>query len=194
MSDIDTVRLKVSDRAKLHRDLWSADGDTSDIQLEFSPLLALPKVWKNNTLLTVIIDYTVDLDNGIVALLVLPTLNDTLVVEYTSVIYTDAEIQSFLDQASGNVTLASAYLLYAWSVDASKTAQRRSESGGNGLGSISLTTDLAAQQLRASAKAYLDMYNAYGGTGVPAESITEVAWTEFGEQNMLYNWLTDQLN
>lgn len=195
MSDIDSVRLKVADRPTLRRDEWEADGVMADLRLGYAPLLETPapRVWKDNSLQTETTHYTIDYSNGVVSIVSLPAAGAKFVFEYTSVFYSDDEVQDFLDQASGNVTLASAYLLFSWAADAARLARKESLAGGSGYGSVSITTDMRSRELRESAKAYLDTYNKLEGAGAPVEMLTEVAWTEEGAKQMIRNNLLDQL-
>jgi hypothetical protein len=72
----------------------------------------------------------------------------------------------------------------ALAADASKIAQRQSMAGGGGLGSVTLDTSVTARELRASASALLQMEKD-AGESIPAEGLTEVAWGEFGYNDIV---------
>lgn len=178
LTDIEAIRLKTSDRAKLRRNVWEADGEASDIKLEFDPDLSTMRVWKNGGLLTVTTDYVVDTDNGVVHINALPAIGDDFTVEYTSVVFTDEELQFFLDEAAGNTTLASAFVLFAWASNAAKNAKKESAAGGGGFGSVTLDLAVRARELREAAKGFLDQYQTFEGKGAAVELITQVGWTD----------------
>lgn len=194
LPDIEAVRLKVADRPTLRREEWEADGVLSEVQLKYHPIVALPvlRVWKNNTLQVVDVDYTVDLPSGVVVILPsVPAIESLFVFEFTSVAFSDAEVQHFLDETS-STTLAAANLLLAWSADAARIAQKESLAGGGGYGSMSITTDMRARELRETAKAYFAQYQQYEAQGVAAEYITEVAWTDHMAERMILNDILDR--
>lgn len=195
MTDIDRVRLKIADKAALRRETWDADGTTQDVRLEYAPVLASPplQAWKNNVLINSPADYSVDLASGIVTLTALPTVDDTFVFQYSSVVFSDEEIQDTLDHASSSVRLAAHHLLYAWAADAAKLAVKESRSGGGGLGSITIDTSVRAREMRATADAYMKEYQEFEGTGLEAEYLTEVAWTESSARRMVINDALDNL-
>lgn len=178
LTDIQAVRLKTSDRAVLRRNVWQADGEASDIKLEAAPDLSSVLVWKDGDLLTVTTDYTVDTDNGVVHINAVPDVGANFTIEYTSVVFTDDEMQFFLDEAAGNTTLASAFVLFAWAANASKLAKKESAGGGGGFGNVTLDTAVRSRELRESAKGFLTQYQTFEGTGAAVELITQVGWTD----------------
>jgi hypothetical protein len=194
LSEIAAVRLKTSDQPKLQREEWESDGVLNEIGLEYRPVLAspAPRVWKNNVLQTDVTDYSVNYDYGIIVLVALPAAGAIYVFEYSSVVFTDAEVQQFIDEAS-NTTLAAANLLLAWSADSARIARKESLSGGGGFGSMSITTDMRSRELRETAKAYFEMYQKYENTGVAAEGITEIAWTDHMAERMIFNDLLERI-
>lgn len=195
LTSIEAVRLKAADQPKIHREAWTADGTSSSIQLEFHPILLLPvpRVWAESVLQTETTHYTIDYDNGILTLTSTPVADTEYVIEYTATVFSDEEIEYFLTEASNSVTKAAALTLYAWAADAAKLAKKESLSGGGGMGSVSLTTDQRARELRASADAYMRQYEMYENAGVPFETITEVPWTEQVEDRVVLNHYLDNL-
>ena len=192
LSNIDAVRLNVSDKPHIKREAWTADGVSSDVQLALAPVQASPvtKVWKNDVLQAVGVDYTLDLTNGIVSFVLTPAVNDDILVEYYATAFADAEIQHFLDTAAGDLWLASAYVLLAMAVDAARIARRETLAGGGVFGQATIDTSVRARELREQAKGYIDLYNKLGaGTDVAADGITQVIWTDA----MGIRWTIDQL-
>ena len=196
LTAIQTVRLYTSDRPALQKEEWTTtDGVVAQVALEHLPVLAspVPRVWKNNVLQTETTNYTIDYTNGIVTFLVAPSVNDIVVIEYSSVVFSDDEVQHFIDAAGGNATLAASNMLFAWAADAARVSRKEALSGGGGIGSMSISTDMRARELRASAQAYRDQYDKYEGTGVPAEGITEIPWTTEMEARIYVNHYLDDL-
>ena len=195
LTDLDALRLRIADRPAFHREeIEQLAADNLYFRLGYGNILSSPAamVYKNGTLLTETTDYSIDASAGVLTLVAAPALGDQLVVEYTGTVFTDDELNYFLAQAAGgSVTLAAVNALLAWAADASKLARKETLSGGGGLGSISVTTDLKAQQLRLTAQALLAQYNAFEGAGVPVEMITETPWTEAMEDRMVVNRLID---
>jgi hypothetical protein len=179
LTSIEAVRLKSSDKSTITRDVTTADGVSAIFKMQQSPLLVTPAplVRKNTTLLTVTTDYTVDHTNGLITFGSLPTVNDELDFTYYWSIFTDDEIQYFIDEASGDVSLATARLLLAWAADAAKVAKRQTLSGGGGLGQVVIDTSVVAKELRATAKALIDT-NLQIAENTPAEGFTTIPWTE----------------
>lgn len=179
LTDIQRVRLKTSDRPVQQNETQTSNG-AAVLQLD-SPRIdsASPvKVWVGGTLKTQTVDYSIDYDAATITFVSAPADGATVLVQYWSVMYTDEEVQSFLDEANGNVTLASAINLFAWAADASKVAKIETSGGSASFGVTTLNLSVRAEQLRKSAQAYLDQYNTLeGGTGGVAEGITEIAWT-----------------
>lgn len=191
LTSIQRVRLKIGDRVRLNRESNKGDGAAANFKLKFEPVQTspTPEVWKNAALQTEGTDYDIDYDQGIVQFAVEPAANDDLVYQYYSVIYTDAEIQDFLDQYGDNVLLASGHILYAWAADFAKLAVRETLQGGGGLGAVTRDTSVSAKELRALAQAYLDYeieHGAESGVDVPAEGLTEVPWTEPQHHEVTY--------
>src|SRR5262245_11165337 len=125
LTDIEAVRLKASDQPKLYRESWAGDGVTSIIHVEVGSIATspAPKVWKNNVLQTETTHYIVDYENGLITIVgPAPSLGDDFIIEYSATVYTDEEVDHFLTEASGNTTLAAAFMLYAWSANAAKLA------------------------------------------------------------------------
>lgn len=191
LTDIAAVRLNTADKARIKREAWTGDGDTTALQLDLSPVMAspAPRVWSNNVQLALTTDYTLDLDNGIVTFVLTPTVNDEIVVEYYASVFSDIEIDHFLSVGGGNVWLASAYLLLAMAVDAARIARRETLSGGGGFGTTTIDTSVRARELREQAKGYVNLYEKTAGDLTSAEGITQIAWTDA----MGARWTADQL-
>lgn len=179
LSNIDAVRLRTSDRPTLQREVAEGDGVTSAFRMQLYPLLSLPvaRAWNNDVLLAISTDYTLDLVDGIFNLVAPPAVNDRLLFEYPASVFSDDEIQYFLDGASSNVTLAAAGVLFAWAANAAKLAKKESAAGGGGFGSVTLDLAVRAKELRDSARAYVDHYQTFENSGIPVEGLTEVGWT-----------------
>lgn len=184
-TDTDTVRRRTGIRARLEREITTADGDAIHFKLQNDPIDASPaiEVRVNGTLKTVTTDYTVDTTNGVVTFVTAPTINYPVEFTYYWSLYTDAEIDAFISDAGGNTTVAAAYLLLALAADAARLAKRETLIGGGGIGQATVDTSVAAKELRATAKALLDTEAEVGNT-VPAEGVTAPPWTEanFREQ------------
>src|SRR4051812_1722304 len=117
LTDIQAVRVKTSDRPAIIREEWLADGETIDIKLQNNTVLAnpAPRVWREGSLIFSPGDYTIDLTYGILHLATLPIAGTNFDYEYYAVVFSDEEIQHFLSEATGNTTLAAAFVLLAWS-------------------------------------------------------------------------------
>lgn len=191
LSDIAAVRLNTSDKAKLKRDEWDADGVAADIELALQPVALSPvaKVYRENILLTPNVDYTLDADNGIVILSVTPAVNTKFVVDYYATVFSDTEIQHFLDTASANVFLASAYTLLAMAVEVARIARRETLAGGGVFGQATIDTSVRSKELREQAKSFIDLYNKTAGTDIPAEGLTQIIWSD----DMGIRWTLNQL-
>lgn len=190
LSTIERVRRKTGDRPSLRRESNKADGIAQHYKLKMEPVQTSPPpdVWKNDILQTEGADYTVNYEQGIIDFTAVPATNASLVFQYYSVVYTDVDIQDFLDQYSDNPNITAAHILLAWAADIAKLAKRETLQGGGGLGAVTRDTSVAAKELRATAKALLDYEIEYGttlGTQVPAEGLTEVAWTEQVHQDII---------
>jgi len=186
VTNIEAVRLKTSDKSTIERDVAVGTGSDKYYKLKHSPLTASPsiEVRKNGSLLTEGIDFTVNLDQGIVTMTNVPVVNDTLEFQYYWVTFSDDEVQYFLTESGDNVTIASARLLLAWSADAAKLAKRQTTSGGGGLGQVVIDTAVAAKALREAAQALIKTEEDLGES-IPAEGLTEIPWTEGNYHDML---------
>jgi hypothetical protein len=176
ISDIDGVRLKSSDRSTLTREEGIGDDESYIFKMGHNSLLSspAPEVRIENV---VQVGYTVDYTNGVITFLAPPAMNDLIEFTYYWSIFTDEQIQYFLDDSGGNVTVASAKVLLAIAADAAKIAQRQSLAGGGGLGAVTIDTSVASRELRAAAKGLLEMEAEISGN-IPAEGLTEIYWTE----------------
>jgi len=195
LSNIDVVRLKSSDKSTITREVTRGDGVASFFKLNHAPIISSvpPEVRVDSNLKTVGADYTVDYSNGIITFIVSPAMNTTIDFVYYWSIFGDEEVQYFIDEAGGNLTVAAARLLLANAADAAKLAKRQTLSGGGGSGSATTDTSVVARELRATADALIKMEKELGES-IPAEGITEVPWTEanYGkqvEQHMIRNEL-----
>jgi hypothetical protein len=179
MTNIEAVRLKTSDKSVITREKGVGNGVDKYFKMKSSNLLASPpiEVRSNSVLLTVGADYTVDIINGIVTFLVTPVDGAQLEFTYYWSVFSDDEIQFFLDEDGGNTTVAAAHVLLAWAADAAKLAKRQTLSGGGGLGQTVIDTSVIAKELRATAKALIDTEQSLGES-IPAEGLTEIPWTE----------------
>lgn len=177
ISDIEAVRLKSSDRSSITREEGIGDGVAATYKLGHEPLLSSPAPQIRINGVIQVAGYTIDYDNGVVSFDIAPTVNNKVEFTYYWSIFTDAQIQYFLDDSGSNVTVAAAKVLLAIAADAAKVAQRQSLAGGGGLGAVTIDTSVAARELRAAAKALVEM-EAEIGTTIPAEGLTEINWTE----------------
>lgn len=178
LSDLELVRIKIADKSTITRELSEGDAVADHFQLEKAPVLTspAPRVWVNNVLKTEVTDYTLDYTNGIIVFVVAPGVNIDVTFEYYWSVFTDEEIQAFID-ADGNTTIASAKLLLAIAADKAKLAKRSTLSGGGGLGSVTEDTSVTARELRATAQALLQTESDIAQS-IPAEGFTEIPWTE----------------
>lgn len=183
LTQIQRVRNAISDRAQLRRERFDANGESDRFKLKYEPVNTspLPQIWADDLLQTEGLHYTVDYEHGIISFVSAPALNVKLIFQYYAVVWTDEEIQDYLDRYGDVVNVAAGHLLFAWAVDVAKVAKRETLSGGGGLGAVTRDTSVAARELRNSAQALLDWekeYGVEGGTAVPAEGFTEIPWTE----------------
>jgi hypothetical protein len=177
LTDIDAVRLKAADRSTLTREEGIGDAEAFVFKLGHNSILASPAIEvRVDGVIT--FGYTVDLINGVVTFAGPPALNLDIEFTYYWSIFNDEQIQYFLDDSGGNVTVAAAKVLLAIAADAAKIAQRQSLAGGGGLGAVTIDTSVASRELRAAAKALIDMEADISGN-IPAEGLTEIYWTEF---------------
>lgn len=186
LTDIEAVRLKSSDKSLITREQGKGTGSDLYYKLSHAPIITLPLPEVRVDGVVQAAGYTVDYTNGIITFDVAPTVNSELEFTYYWSIFSDAEIQYFVDEAGGNITTATANVLLAIAADASKVAKRQSMAGGGGLGAVTIDTSVASRELRNTAQALLDMTRQVD-TQTPAEGITELAWTEFG-----YHEIVDQ--
>jgi hypothetical protein len=179
MTPIEAVRLKSSDKSIITREKTVGTGEDQYIKLKHTNVLAspAPEISRNGVPLTEGADYTINYEQGVVSFSVPMTQNVTYEFTYYWSIFSDVEVQYFLDDAGANVTIATAMLLLAWASDAARLAKRQTLSGGGGLGQTVIDTSVAAKELRATAKALIDT-QADLGESIPAEGFTEVPWTE----------------
>lgn len=179
LTSIEAVRLKSSDRSAIEHEAAVATGDSITIKLKNTNILLSPAplVRKNSVLLTEGADYDIDYVNGLVTFDTIPAVNDELDFVYYWSLFTDDEIQYFLDAHSGSIDLATAGLLLAWAADAAKLAKRQTLSGGGGLGQVVIDTSVVAKELRATAKALIDS-SVTLANDTPAEGFTTIPWTE----------------
>ena len=176
LSNIEAVRLKSSDKSIITRETGLGDGHSKYFKLAHAPILLSPiiEVRADGVIVS---NYTVDTANGVVTFTTAPLVNVELEFMYYWSIYSDAEIQYFIDEADSNTTIAAAKVLLAIAADASKVAQRQSMAGGGGLGAVTIDTSVTARELRNTAKAMIEM-EAEIGQVLPVESLTEPLWTE----------------
>lgn len=177
LTDIEAVRLKSADRSTLTREVGVGDGESYIFKLGHNSILTspAPEVRIDNVLQGG--NYTVDYTNGVIEFTAPPLVNTQIEFTYYWSVFTDAQIQYFLDDSGANVTVAAAKVLLAFASDAAKIAQRQSLAGGGGLGAVTIDTSVAARELRAAAKALVEMETQIG-TSIPAEGLTEINWTE----------------
>lgn len=182
MTPVEAVRLKAADRSTITRETDKSNGSTAIWKLGHENISGLA-VRKNTTLLTNGVDYTLDAVNGLVSIPGV-VVNDELDFTFYWSVFSDDEIQYFIDEAGGNVTIATASLLLAWAADAARLAKRQTLSGGGGLGQVVVDTSVAAKELRATAKALIENEQEIA-EAIPAEGLTEVPWTEANYRRMV---------
>lgn len=176
---VQTVRLKTGLKVVIARETVQARGSDKYFKLKNEPIEATPaiEVRQNNTLLAVGSEYTVDVINGIVSLVTAPPVGIGMDFTYYWSVYTDDELQAFIDDSSSNLNVAAANVLLALAADAARIAKRQTLIGGGGIGQSTIDTSVAAKELRATAQAYMDA-EAKLGDVIPAEGFTSVPWTE----------------
>lgn len=179
-TSIEQVRLKISDKPTITRELTDGDGTGKYFKLGNAPILLapIPQVRVGGILKTENADYTIDYDQGIVTFSAAPTSGAEIDFIYYYTVFSDSEIEQFLTDGAGNTVVAAAYALYAWAADAAKLAKRYTLSGGGGLGQVVGDTSVTAKELRETAKALIATEKELGES-IPAEGLTEVSWTEF---------------
>lgn len=181
MDDISTVRLKTSDKSTITREVSKGDGTSAYWKMGHAPIISSPDIEVRIDGILQVGGYTVDHDNGVVVFSSPPTVNSEMDFQYYWAVFSDEEIQAFIDEAGGNLTVASARALLAMAADAAKIAKRYTLSGGGGLGQVVNDTSVAAKELRATARELITM-EAELGESIPAEGLTEIPWTEFDYQ------------
>jgi hypothetical protein len=189
----ESIRVKVGDRPRFNREEAEGDGLRQEFELQYRPVVETPapSVWKNDVLLVENTGYTVDYDNGIVSFTSVPVTDDKLVFQYTSVVWSDLEIEDFYAGADNSTTLASARILYAWAARLAVDATKESRSGGGGLGAITVDTSVRSREMRATADSLMKQYDQFEGVGEPVEGITEVAWNTATAERMIRNHLIE---
>ena len=187
LTAIEAVRLKSSDKSSITQEEAIGDGASKFFKLGHAPVLTTPAVEVRKNDVIQVSGYTVDYINGIITFTTAPLIGDTLNFIYYWSIFTDDEVQYFLDESSADVTVATARLLLAIAADAAKIAQRQSLAGGGGLGAVTIDTSVTARELRNTAAALLEQkkLETQVDSLEPAEGITEPIWTEFGYQESL---------
>lgn len=195
LSDVEAVRLKISDRPVFSREekAQEATGNTY-FKLDYENIQTTPAivVRQNGSVKTAVTDYTVDTNNGSVTFVTAPALGDDLVFEYYHTAWTDDELQHAID-TEGHNTLAAASILLAWSVDLARRSQKETRSGGGGIGMVTISTEARAREMRLAAEAYFKQYQDYIVESGPVEYVTEIAWNSFMAERMAENYLLDNL-
>jgi hypothetical protein len=186
LTDIERVRLRIADKSSIVREIDEGDGVAKFYKLNHENVATSPaiQVWIDDILQSTPADYSVDTLNGIVTFALVPTINANLVFQYYWTLFTDDEIQDYLDQNGGSVNIASAKLLYSLAANAALLAKRSTLTGGSGLGSITEDTSVAARELRNTAEGLIQLEGQIG-SDIPAEGLTEVPWTEHMYQRQL---------
>jgi hypothetical protein len=176
----------------MYQESREGDGVTKQFKLQHPTVLETPtpQVWVDDVPKTIVTDFTVDYVNGIIIFATAPLISARLDFQTSAVVYTDAEIESFLTDAKGNSTYAAALNLMAWAASAAKIARKESLAGGGGPGAITLDTSVTARELREMAKLYMDTFKTSSSAEAldefgPADGITEVPWTEFSYHDLL---------
>lgn len=180
LSDIDAVRLKAADRSTITREQGVGDGEASSFKLGHDVILSVPDIQVRVNNVLIVSGYTVDYNNGIVLFDTAPNEGDQIEFVYYWSIFSDEQIQYFIDD-SASISIAAAQVLLAIAADAAKVAQRQSLAGGGGLGAVTIDTSVAARELRAAAKAIIDTEVEVTGNE-PAEGLTEINWTAMNYQ------------
>lgn len=180
LTAIQQVRLKISDKPRLTRELVDGDGTGKYFRLGNSPILLqpAPQVRVGGILKTETSDYTVDYEQGVITMVSAPGAGVEVDFIYYYTVFSDAEIEQFLLDGSDNTVVAAAYALYAWAADAAKLAKRYTMSGGGGLGQVVGDTSVTAKELRETARSLIATEKELGES-IPAEGLTETPWTEF---------------
>jgi len=180
LTTIEQVRLKISDKPHITRELTDGDGTGKYFKLGNAQvsLIPIPQIRVDGILKTEGADYTIDYVQGIVTFVAAPAIGLEIDFLYYYTVFSDDEITQFLTDGADNTVVAAAYALYAWAADAAKLAKRYTLSGGGGLGQVVGDTSVTAKELRETAKALIATEKELGES-IPAEGLTEVSWTEF---------------
>ena len=181
----DVVRLKTGDKSKIEREEIIADGSSTVFKLNHDIITGNPSVWLDSSLQTVDSDYSVDSEYGKITFSTAPTDGQVVLVEYNWAVFSDIEVDYFLEEAGDNSTLASVKLLLALAADAAKLAMRETMAGGGGMGSVTRDTSLTAQELRETANVLYKQYSEESGASFPADGITEIIWTTHMDTRMV---------
>lgn len=190
MNDVDKVRLKTSDKSNLVRQRFMGDGVRTNFALDNQSVLTTPalRVFVNNTLQTYNTHYTADLINGVVIFVNPPNSGSNIEVDYFFSVYSDEEVQVFLDEAGNDTNLAAARNLLAWAASQARLAMRETLSGGGGAGTVTRDTSVVAREMRETAKALVEIYNTgINSTEYMSEGLTEVIWNDF-----MLRWAVEQ--
>lgn len=195
MTDIATVRLNVQDKSTLKREKFVGDGTRTTFTLEKQNILASPAVRVSLANVFQTSGYTVDLVNGILTFSVAPVAGVSIDVDYFFGVFSDAEIQTFLDASFGNTDMASGRLLLSWSASQARLAMRETLSGGAGMGQTTRDTSVVAKELREAAKVFMDLASSPNAAGddYQIDGVTEPIWNDFSmreaiEQDIVRNW------
>ena len=178
MNDIDAVRLKTGDKSQIERETATGDGATTIYKLGHAPIISGLIVWVNGVSLSENTNYSVLRPDGVVTLFVAPAQGIDIIFQYYWAVFSDEEVQYFIDDSGGNVTLGAVKLLLSLAADAAKIAMRETMGGGSTSGTVTRDTSLTAQELRETANALYKQYgDEGGGSSFPADGLTEVLWT-----------------
>jgi hypothetical protein len=194
VTPVESVRLSTGDKSSLERKRTTGNGVDRFFELGHEPVIQStpPVVTLANVPQVEGVNYTVDYINGTITFSVAPAANAEIVILYYWSVFSDAEIQHFLDASGSSSNLATARVLLAMAADAARIAKRETLSGGGGSGTRTIDTSVAAKELRETARAFVEIYNQEEGTNFPAEGLTEVPWTEFTkEQAMIQDWIRE---
>ena len=187
LTSIEAVRLKSSDKSSITKEEAVGDGTSRFFKLGHAPVLTSPDIEIRINNVLQIGGFSVNYNDGIVTFTAAPAIGDEVEFTYYWSIFTDAEVDYFIGEAAGDVTVATANLLLAIAADAAKIAQRQSLAGGGGLGAVTIDTSVTARELRNTAAALLEQKKLEKQVEnlEPAEGLTEPLWTEFSYQQAL---------
>ena len=94
-----------------------------------------------------------------------------------TVLFTDEEIQVFLDRAENNINLASAYALYAIASSRVLLAKKKQ------LGDFMEDLTALGKEVRAQAQAFVDI-----SEDAPSGAFAEQSVTDFAARDIVYNY------